>query len=664
MEELADILAVRFDEYVLPKFNPDWRLGDDAQEAVLSVCSNLISVIDVNGSQIVQFSHFSVKEFLTSNRLATATEDLSGYHIVPLSAHTTLAQASLSVLLQLDNDVDRDSIKGFPLSSYAAQHWVDHGKVEGVSPAIQVAMEQLFNPHKPHFTNWVWIYDMDDPWRGEMPATPPQQPAATPLYYAVLCGFHHLIEHLIASYPGDVDARGGYYGSPLLAAFTKKDINVALSLLQQGANVNILDESNRSPLHRAAEGGLIDIADLLLKHDATDVDLPDFSGNSALSIASYNGQMEIVRLLLQRGADVNLRNGSGTSSFHQAAKNGHLDIARYLLECGADIDSCDKDGQTPLHSASQQGHIEIAELLIQHGTDVGSCDNNGWTPLHRASSRGHAAMAELLIRRGADLGSRNNDSWTPLHLAALWGHFETVKLLLECGADRNIRDDKNKTPSDLASDNNKLDVANFLSRSAIALEEEVRPNASSPSPQHLRPDVAWSPQTQRGNVEPSDDERLSICAASRNGNIDVVRSLLDHGSDIEQKDSDRRTPLALASRDGQLEMAKLLIERGAYVDSREPEGWTPLHLASRYGHFHIVRLLLDHNAEIDARQRNQRTALDLAAYNGHLETVEILIRCGADTNVRNSYGRTPRQEALASGNCRIAELLPKHGSSP
>jgi hypothetical protein len=160
VEELADILAVRFDARALTKFNPNWRQGD-AEEAVLSVCSNLVSVVDVDGSQVVQFSHFSVKEFLTSDRLATAGEDLSGYHIFLHSAHTILAQASLSVLLHLDDHVDQGSIQNFPLSRYAAQYWVDHGRFENVSTTIQVAMECLFNPDKPHFSTWVWIFDID-----------------------------------------------------------------------------------------------------------------------------------------------------------------------------------------------------------------------------------------------------------------------------------------------------------------------------------------------------------------------------------------------------------------------------------------------------------------------------------------------------------------------
>ena len=175
VEELADILAVRFDAGALPKFNPDWRLGNP-EEAVLSVCSNLISVVDVDGSQIIQFSHFSVKEYLMSDRLAAAIEDLSGYYIQPHSAHIIIAQASLSVLLQLDDNIDRDSIENFPLSGYAAQHWVAHGQFEGVSPVIQIAMEHLFNPNKLHFANWVWIYDMDDPWRGDMPTMRPERP--------------------------------------------------------------------------------------------------------------------------------------------------------------------------------------------------------------------------------------------------------------------------------------------------------------------------------------------------------------------------------------------------------------------------------------------------------------------------------------------------------
>ena len=80
----------------------------------MSVCSSLIAIVDQGGHQVVQFSHFSVKEYLTSERLAAAEERLSYYHILPEPAHTTLAHASLSVLLHLDDTIGRDTMRGRP----------------------------------------------------------------------------------------------------------------------------------------------------------------------------------------------------------------------------------------------------------------------------------------------------------------------------------------------------------------------------------------------------------------------------------------------------------------------------------------------------------------------------------------------------------------------
>ena len=104
-------------------------------------------------SRVVQFSHYSVKEFLTSERLANlnADEHLSYYQILSEPAHTTLEHAGLSVLLQLDDKVDRNILDHFPLAS-AARHWVDHAQFHNVSSHIREAMERLFNPVEPQFS--------------------------------------------------------------------------------------------------------------------------------------------------------------------------------------------------------------------------------------------------------------------------------------------------------------------------------------------------------------------------------------------------------------------------------------------------------------------------------------------------------------------------------
>ena len=660
VEELAEILAVRFDAGALPEFNPNWRMSD-AAEAVLSVCSNLISVVDVEGFKVVQFSHFSVKEFLTSDRLAAAREDLSGYYIVPHLAHTILAQASLSILLHLDDRINEDSVKNFPLSRYAAQYWVDHGQFKNVSSTIQVSMERLFDPEKPHFSAWVWIYDIDNPWKGSMPTTHPKRPRAAPLYYAVLCGFPSLIEHLIATHPMDVDARGGYRGSPLSAALIKDDFSTASSLLQRGADVNVPDKRGFSPLHQASQGGRIGTMWLLLENGA-DVNIRNTTGDTPLAFASYAGEIEASRLLLQWGANVDSQNKKGQSPLHSAVKRGHLDVVRLLIESGANMNLHSETGSTPLYLASRSGHLELAELLIQLGANVNSRNNDGWTPLHTASRSGWVKSVELLIQGGAQVDSRDNNDQTPLHLAAFKGRLDIVKLLVGCGADPSMHDDNNKTPMDLAFDNQKLDAANFLSPLTRYLRGAAQSTNSSCISPSRRRNFVEMPEPRVDDAKRTKTRQPSIHAATENGQVDVVRSLLDHGSDVDERDSSRRTALAVASRHGKLQIAKLLIERGADVNSRGATGQTPLHLASTGGHLDIVRLLLDRNADVNARQRSQRTALDNASVCGHLEIAKLLLERGGDPNICNSYGRTPKQEASLRGRSKITELLSRYGS--
>src|SRR5580698_4862639 len=240
IDELAEILAIQFDEVAIPTFNAAWR-PENAEEAVISACSSLVAIVDKGGHQIVQFSHFSVKEYLTSERLAAAGERLSYYHIIPEPAHTILAHASLSVLLHLDDEIDRDTIAQFPLAPYAARHWVDHAQFRNVSSHIKEVMKRLFDPAKPHFAAWVWLYNIDRYWTERMPTMHPTQPEAVPLYYASLCGFVGLAEHLIATHSLDVNSKGGFHTTPLHAASVKGYLQVASLLLRNGADPDSRD---------------------------------------------------------------------------------------------------------------------------------------------------------------------------------------------------------------------------------------------------------------------------------------------------------------------------------------------------------------------------------------------------------------------------------------
>ena len=164
VKELAKVLTVDFDDAEgIPKLKPNWR-WEDQEKVLLTSCSSLITIVETQFSRVVQFSHFLVKEFLTSKRLATSSGDVSCYPIDLEPVHTIMAQACMGVLLQPDNCVEaNDTGRRSPLVGYAAEHWVTHAQFERVSSFLRMAMEHLFDPDKPYFAAWVQLQQPQQP---------------------------------------------------------------------------------------------------------------------------------------------------------------------------------------------------------------------------------------------------------------------------------------------------------------------------------------------------------------------------------------------------------------------------------------------------------------------------------------------------------------------
>jgi ankyrin repeat protein len=383
--ELAELLAFEFDVVMggTPKLNADWRWKDHEQ-AVLSTCSSLITIVGSGGSGVVQFSHFSVKEFLLSDRLATSTKDISRYHIVPADAHTLIARACLGVLLC--DPVDQkgaDDDSGF-LTLYAAEYWVTHALVENVAPRIRDGMERLFNPEEPFFCAWVELYDVAP---HKWTPSPPIQAGAAPSYYAAFCGFHGIVEHLTLKYPQYTNVIGGDVGTTLHAASDTGHVEVVRSLLRCGADVNARGYWDQSPLQRASRSGHLMVVQCLLEHGA-DANFQDRNLFTPLSHAVLQGHFEIVGVLLEHNADVDLPDKYGFTLLHNASTYSKgLEIVRLLLKFGANPNARNNKRQTPLHLVSSWGRMEAAHILLAHGADVYAEDENGRTPLQVASAR-------------------------------------------------------------------------------------------------------------------------------------------------------------------------------------------------------------------------------------------------------------------------------------
>lgn len=147
----------------------------------------------VDGPPVIQFSHFSVKEYLTSTRIAEG--HVSRYYIPLEPAHLLVIQACLSILLRLDEHVTKESIEEFPLARYAAQYGADYAEFGDIlsHTSTEDMIEQLFSPENHHFANWVWIYDTFS--NGPVDSEAPSRPLMAPLHYAARHGLHRAAHH-------------------------------------------------------------------------------------------------------------------------------------------------------------------------------------------------------------------------------------------------------------------------------------------------------------------------------------------------------------------------------------------------------------------------------------------------------------------------------------
>jgi len=281
----------------------------------MSACSSLVMIVKHGDSLVVQFSHFSVKEFLTADRLAEPIRDVSRFHIRLEAAHTILVQACLGVLLQLDDRIDRDSMESFPLARYAAQYWATHARIENVSSRIKGGMECLFDADKPHFATWLWIYNVEHSPGGRSLSTfRPGKPGAAPLYYAAMLGFRDLAEHLIAEHPQNITVRAGQKLLRCMSQLQQDILTSCCLLIEHGADVNGRGMQGCTPLHRASEKARLEAGQFLLNRGA-DIDVQDNYKYTALVYASAWGNAEFARMLLERGAAIDARVGSAGLRF-------------------------------------------------------------------------------------------------------------------------------------------------------------------------------------------------------------------------------------------------------------------------------------------------------------------------------------------------------------
>ena len=359
----------------------------------------------------------------------------------------------------------------------------------------------------------------------------------------------------------------------LMDALINKDLKMALILIQGTDDVNYIDTKYNTTLLRiASENGDTEICKTLIERGA-DVNLHSDDNVTGLIAASLKGHLDIVKLLLEKGAEVDHKGTLGLTSLYCASQRGNYEIVKLLLDTGAVVDLSGDDGATPLSTASEKGHVDVVKLLLEKGAKVDSKNNKGSTPLILASLNGHTEVANLLLKNEATIELKSNDGGTALFYASQLGHTEVVKLLLDNGVEM-------------------------------------------------------------------DDINSSLIIASEKGHIQTVSLLLDKGAKIDSQ-LNGWTSLILASQNGHVDVVKLLLDNGAKVDLPYTGGWTALMAASQSGHTEVIKQLLDNGANPNLKYK-EKTALDYAK-NDKIKSLQTI-------NSINGNGLTPESNNENSEN--------------
>lgn len=420
MEELVDAIAV-FPEK-RPGFIRKHRMPNP--EEILLYCTSLVTRVG-NGSGSstqIRLAHFSVQEYLTSDRLH---EDLAN-SLEEKSAKASIVEVCLSYLLS----VDSDSNKEFPFANFAARTWPLHAAETSRDEKIHGMIVELLKSDLPlasHLISWPKAtYD----------------PSQSSLCCAAFLGLTRVVRDLLA-----VDDSARYTNEELYSA-----------------------------LCYSARRGYKDTVRLLL-HQGMKLDAHN-SGQHALQQASEFGHNSVILFLLTNGADVKAANGNGETALHYAARNGHVDTISILLKEGANIEAATNPHlRTALHYAANFGHADAVSFLLSKSANHSIADTQGNTALHYAlqynSSRPtKAKVVSILLSNGAsaDFNVKHGMGKTALHSLAEGGHADVVSLLLSKGADHNITDNYGETPLHYAAERNHLDTAEILVSQGASLD--------------------------------------------------------------------------------------------------------------------------------------------------------------------------------------------------
>lgn len=496
-----------------------------------------------------------------------------------------------------------------------------------------------------------------------------------PIHTAANNGWAEVVRSLIdLGYEAEIKS-----GNEGLTAFhiaaIQGSTNVLEVLLEKGINKDAVDVDGSTPFLRACEVNNSSFAKKLIEAGA-DVILPGWNGTTPLHHTAKNGELELVEMLLQRGADKNATCSESwgySTPLFLAAEEDAFQVLQHLIDEGVDVDTIGPDGFTALHVSSDRGYLKCLDALLKAGAAVDLKTEDGQNAIHLAAWNGHLDVLKLLFDRRAEqcaniIDDPKNDNHVALHDAAYNGHLKTVQFLIEKGALCNTSSTSKTSPIHEAIVRGNTDIARWFLENdptsvtwkgalgSSTLHYVATYGADYPSLNDLIiPLLEAKAEPEAAN----DVGRRAIHFAIKAGNLQFADILLEQVPNLELNALSKRlkTPLYSAAAVGISESVEWLLDKKVPLEQpKTDDDNSPMQISAWNGHFNVLKMLLTPE-NVNEPGFIGRTALFGASARGHYDIAKYLLENNADPNIKDEFGETPLICSIETEHIKIANLL-------
>lgn len=677
IQEVAEATAVDLE---LQKFSKEERFPDPYD--ILELCSSLVSLsepgIDTafrpgvrsqlywnEEIKILQFAHFSVKEFLLSD-LSMQSIPRTLYFNASMSQRY-LTELCLIYLLDFNDGERANNIdhNGYPFLDYAALHWSTHLIPVGEHHRGEISkllIRLLDRDHPGSLMNCLNVHNPTSHWNTFRFDTQYRNTHdfETPLYYACYYGLRPVVDALLGRNPHSYSAEE--LGSALEAASLGGHDEIIKLLLAKGSDPNAKYCSQfYRPIQAAAHSGKSSTVNLLIAAGA-DISSSSYGGEgaTALHVAAKRGSVEGIQALLNAGHEINYisyKTSHLGTALAVAASNGNDEAVGCLLCNGADPNLYGYRYAYPLTLACENCRLESVKMIVEAGADVDGVGRD--TPLHVAANRGELSIMKLLVEHGADINMAGGVYGTPLK-AAIQSRGEdpaVFKFMLNHGADINAKGSSNDYPVDQAIFGGNLDAADGLLEMGAMFSEMALANALD----HSEKEYLVERLLKRGadpNAEYDGQGNMLQLAINNGCSEQTIRLLLEAGASVNRVEGENGTALQAAVISGEEDIVRLLFHYGAIVNPPTcGEYGNPLQAAVACEEESIIQLLLEKGANVHSVGGRYGSILQAAAATGNEPLVRLLLSKGVDINTVGGEFGTALRASIAMEFESITKLL-------